>query len=57
MFDDWLAASDWVLALVGSPWLFLVLYLFVTIDGFFPPIPSESVVIALATLATAAGEP
>lgn len=49
--------EDWVLALVGSPWLFVVLYAFVTIDGFFPPIPSESVVIALASLAVAAGEP
>lgn len=47
----------WVLALVGSPWVFVVLYLFATIDGFFPPIPSESVVIALATLAMAQGEP
>ncbi len=46
-----------MLALVGSPWLFVVLYAFVTIDGFFPPIPSESVVIALASLAVAAGEP
>lgn len=47
----------WVLALVGSPWVFVVLYLFATIDGFFPPIPSESVVIALATLAMSSGEP
>ncbi|WP_273653910.1 DedA family protein [Cellulomonas fimi] len=47
----------WVLALVGSPWVFVVLYLFATIDGFFPPIPSESIVIALAALAVAQGEP
>lgn len=51
------AAADWVLALVGSPWLYVALYAFVTIDGFFPPIPSESVVIALASLAVSAGEP
>lgn len=49
--------EDWVIALVGSPWVFLALYAFVTIDGIFPPIPSESVVIALATLAVATGEP
>ena len=49
--------SDWLLALVGSPWLYVALYAFVTIDGFFPPIPSESVVIALASLAVSAGEP
>ena len=47
----------WALALAGSPWIFVVLYLFATIDGFFPPIPSESVVIALAALAISSGQP
>ncbi|GCE77985.1 DedA family protein [Cellulomonas biazotea] len=47
----------WALALVGSPWVFVVLYLLATIDGFFPPIPSESIVIALAALAMSSGEP
>lgn len=51
------ALSDWALALAGSPWVFLVLYAFATIDGFFPPIPSESVVIALAALSLSNGEP
>lgn len=49
--------EEWVVALVGSPWVFLALYAFATIDGFFPPIPSESVVIALASLAVSTGEP
>jgi membrane-associated protein len=49
--------EEWVLALAGSPWIFLALYAFATIDGFFPPIPSESVVIALAALAVATGQP
>jgi membrane-associated protein len=47
----------WALALVGSPWIFVVLFLFAMIDGFFPPIPSESLVIALAAVAIASGEP
>jgi membrane protein DedA with SNARE-associated domain len=47
----------WTLALVGSPWVFVVLYVFATIDGFFPPIPSESIVIALAARAMSHGEP
>ncbi|WP_426593006.1 DedA family protein [Cellulomonas sp. McL0617] len=47
----------WAVALAGSPWIFLVVYLFATIDGFFPPIPSESVVIALAALAISQGTP
>jgi membrane protein DedA with SNARE-associated domain len=47
--------EDWALALAGSPWVYLVMYLFATIDGFFPPVPSESVVIALAALAVGPG--
>lgn len=49
--------QDWVLALAGSPWVFLALYAVVTLDGFFPPVPSESVVIALAALSVHTGEP
>lgn len=48
---------EWVLALAASPLVYLGLYLFATIDGFFPPIPSESVVIALAALSVASGQP
>jgi membrane protein DedA with SNARE-associated domain len=47
----------WALGLAGSPWILLVLYLFATVDGFFPPIPSESLVIALASLSVAGGKP
>ncbi len=50
-----MAFNDWALALVGTPWVFLAVYLFATIDGFFPPIPSESVIIALAALFAATG--
>jgi membrane protein DedA with SNARE-associated domain len=49
--------EGWALALAGSPWAFAVMYLFATIDGFFPPIPSESVVIAFATLWGSSGTP
>lgn len=49
--------EEWLLGLVGSPLVFLGLYLFATIDGFFPPIPSESVVIALASLSVSSGAP
>ncbi|GEK22179.1 DedA family protein [Cellulomonas xylanilytica] len=49
--------EGWALALVGSPWIFVVLYLFATIDGFFPPVPSESIVIALSAVAMAEGTP
>lgn len=47
----------WALALAGSPWIVLVVFLLAAIDGFFPPVPAESVVIALATLASVEGVP
>ncbi len=49
--------EEWAIALAGSPWVFLITYLLCLIDGFFPPVPSESVVIALAALAVAVGTP
>ena len=49
--------EDWILALAASPLVYLGMYLFAAIDGFFPPIPSESVVIALAALSAASGHP
>lgn len=45
------AIEQAVLGAADQPWVLLVLYLFCTIDGFFPPIPSESIVIALSSLA------
>jgi membrane-associated protein len=49
--------EQWALELAASPWVFAVLFGFATIDGFFPPIPSESLVIALASLSTSTGSP
>ncbi|MGV8965682.1 MAG: DedA family protein [Cellulomonas sp.] len=49
--------QDWIIALAASPLVYLGLYVFAAIDGIFPPIPSESVVIALAALAVSTGQP
>jgi membrane protein DedA with SNARE-associated domain len=47
-----------ILDLAESPWILLVLLAVCIIDAFFPPIPSESVVVALAALAvTGSGPP
>lgn len=40
---------------VASPWLYLVLFIVTVIDGFFPPVPSETVLVAAAAVATSAG--
>ncbi|WP_052462718.1 DedA family protein [Nigerium massiliense] len=44
---------DWVLAQAMSPWALLVVFACCLIDGFFPPIPSESVVTALGAVLVA----
>jgi membrane-associated protein len=44
------SVGDWAIALAGTPWVFVALWALAAIDGFFPPIPSESVIIALAAL-------
>ncbi|MET7134180.1 DedA family protein [Cellulosimicrobium sp. MI9406] len=49
--------EHWILALAASAWIYPALFGFATIDGFFPPVPSESVVITLAVSAHATGEP
>jgi len=49
--------TETVLAMAASPWVLLVLLLCATIDGIFPPIPSESVVIALASLSVTGDAP
>lgn len=49
--------ENWILALAASPVVYLGMYLFATIDGFFPPIPSESLAIALAALSVSSGHP
>src|SRR3712207_359866 len=49
--------EEWILAFAASPFVYLALYLLTTIDGFFPPMPSESIVIALAAVAMSTGAP
>ncbi|MEV7972473.1 DedA family protein [Cellulomonas sp. NPDC089187] len=58
MLQEWITAIEgWIPAMAGSPWVYPALTLFAMIDGFFPPIPSESVVIALASLSVSHGQP
>ncbi|KAD3515495.1 DedA family protein [Arthrobacter yangruifuii] len=43
--------NNFILSTAGSPWVYLGLLACCLIDGFFPPVPSESLVVALASLA------
>ena len=47
----------WVVDLASSPWVYVLLFVFATVDGFFPPIPSEGALIAIATVAVTTGTP
>lgn len=44
------AIQDWVITAGASPWALAAVLLLCFVDGFFPPLPSESIVIALAAL-------
>lgn len=49
--------ADAILATVTSPWVYAVVFVAVVIDGFFPPVPSETVVVAAAAIAVSTGTP
>jgi len=49
--------TDAVTDLAASPWLYLVVFLVCLIDGFFPPVPSETVVVGAAAIAATTGSP
>lgn len=54
-FLDWLESL--ILALATSPGVYPAMFGFAAVDGFFPPLPSESVVITLAVAAQHTGSP
>lgn len=51
------AINDFILAAAGQPWVLFLVLACCLIDGFFPPIPSESVVVGLAAVSATAGVP
>lgn len=51
------ALTSLLLAGAASPLILLALFVLVAIDGFFPPVPSETLVVALASIGFATGAP
>ena len=47
--------SDALLALAGSPWAYVALFVLCIVDAFFPPLPSESLVVGFAAIGAATG--
>ncbi|MCR2814763.1 DedA family protein [Microbacterium jiangjiandongii] len=49
--------NELILQAVASPWLYPVMFAVAALDGFFPPVPSETVLVAAAAVAASAGGP
>ena len=47
----------WLLSFAASPLVYLGMFLFAVIDGFFPPMPSEAAIVGLAALTVAGDSP
>ncbi len=47
----------WLLSLAASPLVYLGMFVFALVDGFFPPMPSEVAAVGLAALAVSTGSP
>lgn len=48
--------QDYVVAVAASYWVLPVIFALCCIDGFFPPLPSESVLITLGSIAASTGQ-
>jgi membrane-associated protein len=51
------ALNELIVSWAASPFVLVVVVLLVVLDGFFPPMPSESVVVAVAAIGVATGTP
>ncbi|WP_203579322.1 DedA family protein [Microbacterium hibisci] len=49
--------TDLILQAVASPWLYATMFAVAVVDGFFPPVPSETLLVAAAAVAASTGDP
>lgn len=49
------ALNDLILQAAASPWLLLVMFAVAALDGLFPPVPSETVLVSAAAVAVSSG--
>lgn len=49
--------NDFIQTHADSPWALVVVAVCTVIDGFFPPVPSESLVVGLAAISASTGTP
>lgn len=50
------ALNSFILAAAASPWLLLVMFVVAAVDAVFPPVPSETVLVAGAAAVAASGD-
>ena len=48
--------NELIMQTIASPWLLVVLFAVTVVDGFFPPVPSETVLVAAAAVAATHGD-
>lgn len=51
------AILDWARTIMGSPWIYLVVFAIAMLDSFFPVVPSEALMITAAVFAATDGAP
>jgi len=51
------ALNELIAQAMSSPWIYLMVVAVVFVDAFFPPVPSESIVIAAAAASISLGQP
>ena len=51
------AITDVVVATAASPLVYLVVLLVAALDGFFPPVPSETIIVAVIAVGATTGAP
>ncbi|MFD4367004.1 DedA family protein [Rhodococcus sp. NPDC058521] len=51
------ALQDFITGAAGSVWVYFALLAVCIVDAFFPPVPSESVIAALAAIGSSTGQP
>lgn len=49
--------SEYVVGQAGALWVYPLVFALSGIDGFFPPVPSETILVTLASLSASAGHP
>jgi len=54
MFD---ALNDLLVSVASSPWVYVVLFVVCVADGFFPPMPSETLIVAAVAVGAGTGTP